>query len=128
MGLKIMKKSKILSVLLLAVISFILISADFPGNKNLEIQLRSNDYLNIINSPNVAEDHATILIDGNAELATFISNEGLSGDGTNVSPYIIENFNIIATIDNWIEIINTDAYLIIQNCTVEGDFTKAGIF
>ncbi|MHA2244862.1 MAG: right-handed parallel beta-helix repeat-containing protein [Candidatus Hodarchaeales archaeon] len=70
--------------------------------------------------------HNPISIDGNEALATFIKDEGLSGDGTIVSPYIIENFTIYTDISHFtgwyvygINIRSTDAYLIIQNCTIE---------
>ncbi|MFX1286050.1 MAG: nitrous oxide reductase family maturation protein NosD [Promethearchaeota archaeon] len=69
---------------------------------------------------NSAVKHAPIFIDGNDALATFIEDEGLSGDGTKSSPYIIENLFIEASTAHGIEIRSTDAYLIIQNCKVEG--------
>ena len=105
------KIKKIKPVLVLAVISLILISANFAEN---------NANHNILNLPFSAEDHDPISIDGNTELATFVSNEGLSGDGTKISPYIIESFIIDDSSTHGIKIENTDAYLIIQNCIIQG--------
>ncbi|MHA1518564.1 MAG: right-handed parallel beta-helix repeat-containing protein [Promethearchaeota archaeon] len=74
--------------------------------------------LDNFNSPLKATNHDPIYIDGNVNLTTFITNEGLSGDGTFASPYVIENFVIDASNQDGISISNTDAYLTIQNCTV----------
>jgi parallel beta-helix repeat protein len=64
--------------------------------------------------------HTPIAIDGNAALATFIANEGLPGNGTSAAPYIIEGLSIDARTAPGIGIQNTNAYLIIRNCTIEG--------
>ena len=119
--MKMMKKKP---VLLYAAIFFILIGNNFTENKNLEIQSCHNNSSNNLNNPNAAVNHAPIFIDGNAELATFISNEGLSGNGTYASPYIIENFNIDASTANGIHIEDTNSYLIIKNCMVDGKDSK----
>ncbi len=71
--------------------------------------------------------HDPIFIDGNDALATFISDEGLSGEGTYSSPYIIENFFINASTAHGIEIRSTDAYLTIRDCTIEDGRSTAGI-
>jgi len=114
-----MKMSKIKPFLLLAAISFILIAANFGGNNNLEIKSTINSKSNIFNNPTIAGNHIPILIDGNGELATFVFDEGLSGDGTTYeTSYIIENFTIDTSPEYGIEIRNTDAYVIIRNCTV----------
>jgi len=115
-----MKMKKINPVILLAVISFILISTDFTIKQNLEYQSSINVNFNQI-YPNAAANHDPILIDGNAELATFISDEEISGDGTESSPYIIEDFSIDTETGNGIDIRNTNAYLIIQDCRISGD-------
>ncbi len=72
----------------------------------------------LIEIPLVAGPHIPISINGNTELATFITNEGLSGLGTYVSPYIIEDYTINASTANGIHIQNTNKYLIVRNCTV----------
>ena len=107
-------------IFLLVAISFFLIAAFFAGNYYVEIESGSNSNMNNLHYPLLAEDHDPISIDGNAELAIFISNEGLSGDGTLGNPYIIEDFTINANSNNGIEISNTDAYITIQNCSVPG--------
>ena len=115
-----MKKNKIIHVLLIEAIFFTLIAPKFAGIKNLEIQTHSNICSNNFNNPISAGNHTTISINGNAELATFVSNEGFSGNGTYAIPYIIEDLTIDCSYAHGISIRNTDAYLLIQNCTVEG--------
>ena len=108
-----MAKSKYL--IAFTVLSMILlisvINPTYNHSKNLSEQEIEQDFMR---SPLVAVDHAPISIYGNLELATFISNEGLSGQGTFASPYIIENYTIDARPDTGIQILNTDDYLIIH--------------
>ena len=108
---------KIVSVI--TFIGIIIAQSNITSFRSLDFQIVINDNLIIIDKPLVAGDHDPILINGNAELASFIANEGLSGAGTKGSPYIIEDFTINASTAHGIDIRNTDAYLIIQNCTVE---------
>ncbi|MHA1522060.1 MAG: hypothetical protein ACTSRK_17935 [Promethearchaeota archaeon] len=89
-----MKINKTKPVLLLVVIYFVSITANFAGNKNMEIQSGSNSNSNTFYFPTAAENHDPILIDGDAALASFIANEGLSGDGTFGTPYVIEDFTL----------------------------------
>jgi parallel beta-helix repeat protein len=122
-----MKMSNKNSVFLLAAIAFIfiLMAANSTGNIKSDISISNN-----LKYTAVAGSHAPISIDGNEALATFIEDEGLSGEGTSASPYIIENLIIDASTAHGIEIRSTDAYLIIRNCTVEGGKTyrKNGIY
>jgi parallel beta-helix repeat protein len=116
--MKIIQK-KIKPVLILAVISLILIAPNFAEEKNLDI----------LNHPINAGNHDPISINGNSELATFISNEGLNGEGTEISPYIIESLIIDSSSTNGFNISNTDAFLIIRNCTIQGlDQESIGIY
>ncbi|MHA1611939.1 MAG: NosD domain-containing protein [Promethearchaeota archaeon] len=115
-----MKRDKIQLVLLLSVIAIIVLDANSGGNLNREFPSIHEKVLNNLNSPLKAYNHDPIYIDGNAMLATFIGTEGLSGDGTYVSPYIIEDFIIDASTAHGIEIKNTDSYLIVRNCSVSG--------
>lgn len=89
----------------------------FCGNLKNELQLNN---LNDSIQPKVAGCHSPICISGNDALRSFISSEGLSGDGSLSNPYIIENYVINASIDNGIEIRHTNAYIIIKNCTIKG--------
>jgi parallel beta-helix repeat protein len=59
-----------------------------------------------------------IIIDGNSELATFIAAKGLSGDGTQNTPYSIANLNITGntSVEALILISNTNAYFNISSC------------
>jgi parallel beta-helix repeat protein len=121
--------SKIKSTLLLTLVSIILLYSNFGPNttKNFSSE---NTKLNIPNYPASAVNHNRILINGNDELATFIENEYLGGDGNYTSPYIIKDFTIDASWGHGIEISNTDAYLIIKDCKVKGRLhsTYYGIF
>ncbi len=101
----------------------------------MKVQLNANSSFKTLEiEPNqlnffpIAANHDPILINGNSELAIFIENEGLSGEGTHDSPYIIEDFNIDASDENGIDIQYTDAYLIIRNCTIDGEkYRNTGI-
>ncbi|MFX1283027.1 MAG: right-handed parallel beta-helix repeat-containing protein [Promethearchaeota archaeon] len=62
-----------------------------------------------------------ITINGNNNFSTLIRDENWPGDGTSSNPYVIEGLtlngpNSIALISIW----NTDAYFIINNCTLNG--------
>ena len=62
-------------------------------------------------------NHGTINIEGNAG---FTGGNGvISGSGTFQSPFLIANWIINAAAADGIYINNTNAYVIIQNCTVE---------
>ena len=116
----IMKIKKIKSIFLLMAISFILISTNLPRNNNLEIQSDNNGNLNIFNYPDAAVNHAPISIKDNYGLKRFVSREGLNGNGAYDSPYIIEGLTIDASKAHGIKIVDSDAYIIIRNCTIDG--------
>ena len=64
-----------------------------------------------------AESIERLSIDGNGELA---SHPKVTGSGTWVDPYVIENYEITGSLSgSGIDIRNTNKPLIIQNCTVE---------
>ncbi len=116
-----MKKSKMQTFLVLTVITFLLFGNFLPflmRDMNKESPLIQESVLDNFNSPMKATNHDPIIINGNVNLTTFIFNEGLNGDGTFASPYVIEDFIIDASNQDGISISNTDAYLTIQNCTV----------
>ncbi len=115
-----MKSEKMQLALLLAIITIVFLDANSGGNWNIGLTSNDKNVSTILNSPLGAVNHDPISIDGNAELATFIGTEGLSGNGTYASPYIIEDFTIDASTAHGIEIDNTDSYLIIRNCKVSG--------
>ena len=66
----------------------------------------------------ISANHDTIFIDGNNMFANNASSESWIGNGTYSNPYIIENYEIIASIRHGIEIRNTDVYFIIRNVTI----------
>jgi len=113
-----MKKQNLIKKISIIVFIGIILNLTNILNFNiLEITAKSN----ITNDYVITEDLDSIYIDGNDELATFIGNKGLSGDGSIDNPYTIENYHIYARYTSGIEIRNTDAYLIIQNCKIEED-------
>ncbi len=70
-------------------------------------------------------NHTPIYIDGNDD---FIEKNGVTGgSGTEIDPYIIENWVIVydGVAENGFFVNNTDAYFIIRNCTVRS-FTPEG--
>ena len=78
------------------------------------------DNSNHIEIPSSATSHSPIDIDGNVALGAFCSE----GSGTEADPYIIENLEIDASSDDGINIMNTDAYLIINGCTIENGLNQ----
>ncbi len=62
--------------------------------------------------------HGPITIDENKD---FTKKNGVrSGDGTLESPYVISEWKISSLIRNGIDISNTDAYFVIENCYIDG--------
>ncbi|MHA1673382.1 MAG: hypothetical protein ACTSYI_07120, partial [Promethearchaeota archaeon] len=112
-----MPKSKFLITLSILLTVFLISGLDCIdiSTQNHFDQHFESDHMN---TPIVAEGHVPILISGNADLATFISTEGLNGQGTLVDPYVIEDYGINAISAHGIHVQNTDDYLIIQNCTI----------
>jgi parallel beta-helix repeat protein len=79
-------------------------------------------------SANALPTRPSILIDGNIN---FTGANGITfGNGTESNPYIIENYNISASINNSIEIRNTDAHFIIRNMSLHSGklTTNYGVF
>lgn len=78
--------------------------------------------------PEGLNPHNPILIVGNAGFTP--ANGVTSGSGTENDPYIIENWIISAGEAHGIEIRNTTAYFVIQNCLIENGRGKfnAGIY
>ncbi len=69
-------------------------------------------------------EHDTIRINGDAELDSFITNEGLKGSGTAWDPYIISGYSINgAGKSTGIYVGNTTKYFTVRNCYIY-NFTK----
>lgn len=68
--------------------------------------------------PKISAFNESIFIDGNDTFAAKAISEGWSGDGSLNDPYIIENYEIYATIEHGVHIRNTDLHFIIRNTTV----------
>ncbi len=79
---------------------------------------RNNNIKDNDEKPKISANNDTIFVDGNNMFANNASSEGWIGNGTYVNPYIIENYEINASIRHGIEIRNTDVYFIIRNVTV----------
>ena len=65
------------------------------------------------------EDHDPISIDGNGDFTSTAASEGWLGDGTAISPYLIDGYNIISGIKA-ISVNNTNVYFRISNCSFSG--------
>ncbi len=123
-----MENKKIIRNYIIKILAVALIAIIFAQSIMLIIEpqeIPSNDPYIFSIVPN----HDPISINGNDELATFASNEGLIGNGTYAFPYIIKGFIINASTAHGIEIRNTNAYLIIRGCMVAGgiSFNKYGM-
>lgn len=63
--------------------------------------------------------HEQIRINSNADFASMAASEGLTGDGTQTSPWLIKGYDITGTGYGYcIYIGNTTNYFIIENCTL----------
>ncbi|MHA1522587.1 MAG: right-handed parallel beta-helix repeat-containing protein, partial [Promethearchaeota archaeon] len=111
------KNLRNLMVLFLLLLSIIIPVQILDGNNKIVRQ--NNGVLSVKtvdNNPGPSGVDPTISINGNSELATFCSGHG---SGTYADPYIIESYEIDANSATGISIQNTNAYLLIRNCTVE---------
>ncbi|MHA1675185.1 MAG: right-handed parallel beta-helix repeat-containing protein [Promethearchaeota archaeon] len=74
----------------------------------------------IKNGKDIITIHDPILIDGNADFATQVTENGWTGNGTEGNPYTIANLGISTDTDgeSAIEIQNTDVYFVIRNCNL----------
>ena len=87
----------------------------------LPVDKVSSDIENL-NQMMTLKPYSTIDISDNSG---FNSTNGVvSGIGTKINPYIIENWSINATKDNGINIENTNAFFIIRNCYIDGTSTN----
>ena len=82
----------------------------------LQTSRNNNNYID--ENSKISANYDTIFIDGNNMFADNASSEGWNGNGTYNNPYIIENYEIDASIRHGIEIRNTNSYFIIRNVTV----------
>ncbi|HEC39187.1 MAG TPA: hypothetical protein ENI29_13190, partial [bacterium] len=107
-------------VLILTLISCMLFGASMLSLNTPEIlqTSRKTNIKDINEKPKISANHGTIFIDGNNIFADNASSEGWVGNGTYSNPYIIENYEINASIRHGIEIRNTNLYFIIRNVTV----------
>ncbi|MGA1792634.1 MAG: right-handed parallel beta-helix repeat-containing protein [Thermoplasmatota archaeon] len=76
--------------------------------------------------PFATVDHSPITINGNSALQTRASSEGWPGSGSDVDPYIIQNYRIMASGATCISISNTDLHLVIRGCNLTVS-SQAGI-
>ncbi|MBD3255520.1 MAG: hypothetical protein GF383_10525, partial [Candidatus Lokiarchaeota archaeon] len=104
-------KISILILLLGAIYSFTLPSMNLKKqNSNGDEAFPETDNTTL----HLAEHHDPIMLNTNADLDSFCS----LGSGTYGDPYIIEDYEIDASVGTGINITNTDAYLEIRNCTI----------
>ena len=95
------------------IISLIFIITLFSMSFLLPIKIENTS---VKNDSDFSLNTTAIVINGNAQLAA--ANMSAGADGTEVNPYIIRDQVIDGAGVNCISIRNTDAYFIIQNCTV----------
>jgi len=107
-------------VLILTLIFCMLFGASMLSLNTPEIlqTSRNNNIKDNDEKPKISANHDTIFIDGNNMFANNASSEVWIGNGTYIDPYIIENYEINASIGHGIEIRNTNLYFIIRNVTV----------
>jgi len=107
-------------VLILTLIFCVLFGASMLSLNIPEILQTSRNRGNndIDEKPKISANHDTIFIDGNNMFANNASSEGWIGNGTYSNPYIIENYEINASVRHGIEIRNTNLYFIIRNVKV----------
>ncbi|MHA1520732.1 MAG: NosD domain-containing protein [Promethearchaeota archaeon] len=119
-----MVKSKIIVAVAvtLFVMGFAIGITNLSTNEVIFYTQKENESTFYTHVPLNSESHDPIYINGNVDLSVFIAEEGQEGDGSALAPYIIEDFTITAEFfTNGIHIQNTDAFLIIRNCTIVGD-------
>ncbi|MCG2827222.1 MAG: right-handed parallel beta-helix repeat-containing protein [Thermoplasmatales archaeon] len=116
------RKEMLIGVLIISVILGMAVIIPASGTE----KNRSADYAETQDAKNGYKytSHGPISINGNNDFASQASTEGWAGDGTKNNPYIIENYDINASLATgvWpragIKIKKTDIYFIIRNCTI----------
>ncbi|MFW9929800.1 MAG: right-handed parallel beta-helix repeat-containing protein, partial [Candidatus Thorarchaeota archaeon] len=63
--------------------------------------------------------HDPIVISNDTDFASQAMNEGWTGNGSSIDPYIIKDYVISAAPSNGITIINTTVHFLLQNITVD---------
>ena len=124
------KKQNYLKILgFIALIVIIVAQSNITSFKPLDVLSNNVISSNINNYSPKSGSWFIISIKGNDDLADFVNENGLSGYGIKSSPYIIEGFSCNASPVNGIDIRDTDAYIIIRNCNVEGyEYDHHGIY
>jgi parallel beta-helix repeat protein len=119
-------------LLLLSIIPTILLTASLKPSEYVSLEINRN-----FNPVRLKTHYSKILIADESELATIAVRNGWNGEGTKLSPYIIENLNITTTKGTAtgfnasdlpaLEIMNTRSYVTIQNCyfSIAGSMTIA---
>lgn len=108
-----MKKVYRITISLILAISFFIIPF-----KGLEVSSEGSRAL---------VDHSPITINGNAALETTVSNEGWSGTGSEIDPYVIADYRIIANSPYGIYLKNIDLHVRISGCNISTS-SQVGIF
>jgi parallel beta-helix repeat protein len=104
MNLRKMKRNYFFKIYVICLILNILV---IPNYFNIDV-VSSKSSINITHSP----------IRINSDLEFISANGIISGNGTILDPYLIENLTIDASIADGITIGNTTSYFIIQNCNI----------
>jgi parallel beta-helix repeat protein len=97
---------------IIGTIFIFILFGNIVGNSNLNINPSKNDVI----YPKSATNHPPIIISQNSDFTT--ANGIISGDGTSGNPYLIEKLNFNTDQSDCIYLTQTNAYVIIQNCTL----------
>ena len=106
-------KKRILTIAVILLLTCIAVQPIYVSEK-IEFEKQNTT----IKYNNKLRVHSPILINGNEG---FTSNNGVrQGSGTKEDPYIISNWKIYPLTKAGMNIRNTDAYFIIENCSIIG--------
>lgn len=107
----------LIRVCLISIITLILftssLSISIDGNDVLDEDFRDSE-----NTRSSYVDHDPIFINGNWDFT--LENGVVGGFGTESDPYVISSWKINSVGTNCIEIMNTDKYFSIDNCSLSG--------
>ncbi|MFX1563478.1 MAG: right-handed parallel beta-helix repeat-containing protein, partial [Promethearchaeota archaeon] len=71
--------------------------------------------------------HSPIVINNDTDFANQALTEGWIGDGSEESPFKIQQYDILSSSEHAIEILNTRVYFEIEECLLQGPSSFAGV-
>ncbi len=109
---------KLRIIIALGMVLFSMVGAQLMNVSQIQPVVTQTNRSNDENITPLAMRDAPIYLVGNVALATFCAGN-VTEDGSQSNPYVIQNYVINATTANGIDIEDTTANLVIQNCVVE---------